>query len=116
MDVWFWSLWKDRFSGGGHEEHSDSGKNEERHAEGRGEKPHAWLFKLPRRAGKEEDRSKEHGVGKVLARAIARLARLDDPPRCVGPPNWIRSSADCSAGSTRRIHTSTTPCTKWSAP
>src|SRR6266404_7733169 len=27
------------FSGGGHEEHSDSGKNEERHAEGRGEKP-----------------------------------------------------------------------------
>ena len=85
MDVWFWSLWKDRFSGGGHEEHSDSGKNEERHAEGRGEKPHAWLFKLPRRARKEEDRSKKHGVGEILAGAIARITRLVDPPLRVGP-------------------------------
>jgi hypothetical protein len=46
--------------GRGHEEHSDDGKDEHRHREGRGGKPHAWLFKLPRRAGEEE-----HGGGEA---------------------------------------------------
>src|SRR5437773_11391750 len=59
--IWFWSLRKGRFSGSRHEEHSDDGKNKQRHAEGRGEEPHAWLFKLARRAGKEEHGGKEHG-------------------------------------------------------
>src|SRR6266404_5720382 len=54
-------------------------------AEGRGEKPHSWLFKLPRRAGKEEHGGEEHGVGEILAGAIARFARLGDPPHGVGP-------------------------------
>src|SRR6266550_4684031 len=78
--IWFWSLRKGRFSGRGHEEHSDSGESEQRHTEGSSGKPHAWLFKLPRRAGKEEDRSKKHGVGEILAGAIARITRLVDPP------------------------------------
>jgi hypothetical protein len=34
---------EERFSGRGHEEGSDDGKNEQRHAEGRGEKSHSWL-------------------------------------------------------------------------
>jgi hypothetical protein len=38
-------------SGRWHEEHSNEGKNEQRHAEGCGEKPHSCLFKLARRAG-----------------------------------------------------------------
>src|SRR6267378_58928 len=83
--VWFWSLWKERFSGRGHEKHSDDGKNEQRHAKDRGEKPYSWLFKLPRCAGKEEHGGKQHGVGEILAGAIARFARLSDPSRRVRP-------------------------------
>src|SRR5437667_9572722 len=83
--IWFWSLRKGRFSGRGHEEHSDNGKNEHCDTEGCGEKPHSWRFKLSRRAGKEEDRSKKHGVGEILTGAIARITRLVDPPLGVGP-------------------------------
>src|SRR5437667_9703549 len=81
--IWFWSLRKGRFSGRGHEEHSDDGKNEHCHTEGRGVKPHSWLLKLARRAGKEEHSGKEDGVGEILAGAIARIARLGEPRRCV---------------------------------
>src|SRR5882724_5326714 len=52
MDVWFGVCGK-KSLGSRHKEHSDGGKNEQRHTEGRGEKPHSRLFKLPRRAGKE---------------------------------------------------------------
>ena len=79
---------KERFPGAPsrwHEEHSNDGKNEQRHAEGRGEKPYSWLFKLPSRPGKEQDGGKEHGVGKILSGAIARFPRRGDPPRCVSP-------------------------------
>src|SRR5207237_6432840 len=81
---WFWSLRKGRFSGRGHEKHSDNGKNKQRHAEGCGEKPHSWLLKLARRASKEEHGGKEHGVGEILTGAIARFARLGDPPHSLG--------------------------------
>ena len=71
--------------GCGHEEHSDGGKNEQCHTEGRGEKPHSWLFKLPCRAGEEEHGSEEDGVGEILAGAIARFARFGDPLCCISP-------------------------------
>src|SRR5436305_9904936 len=45
MDVWFGVCGKNSL-GSRHEKHSDNGKNKQRHAEGRGEKPHSWLLKL----------------------------------------------------------------------
>src|SRR5437588_3149237 len=84
LDVWFGVCGKNSL-GGRHEQHSNNGESEHRHAEGSSGKPHAWLFKLPRRARKEEDRSKKHGVGQILAGAIARITRLVDPPLGVGP-------------------------------
>src|SRR5947207_7799397 len=93
--IWFWSLRKGRFSGRRHEEHSNNGESEHRHTEGSSGKPHAWLLKLPRRARKEEDRSKKHGVGEILAGAIARITRLGDPRRCVSPScRRFRGAAD----------------------
>src|SRR6266480_3932210 len=89
--IWFWSLRKGRFSGRGHEEHSDDGKNEHCHTEGRGVKQHSWRFKLCHRAllcrhgGKEEHGGKEDGVGEILTGAITRIARLDNPPHRLGP-------------------------------
>src|SRR6266404_3872517 len=65
--------------GCGHEKHSDNRQGEHRQAEGRGEEPHAWLLKLPRRAGEEEHGRKENGVGEISPGAIARLARLGEP-------------------------------------
>src|SRR6266550_4955134 len=82
--IWFWSLRKGRCSGRGHEEHSDDGKNEHCHTEGRGVKPHSWRFKLCRRAGKEEHGGKEDGVGEILTGAIARFTCLDYALRCIG--------------------------------
>src|SRR6266576_5516908 len=81
---WFWSLRKGRFSGRGHEEHSDNGKNKQRHAEACGEEPHSWLLKLARRASKEEHGGEEHGVGEILTGAIARFTCLGDPPHSLG--------------------------------
>ena len=49
-----------------------------------GGKSHSWLLELSRRTGKEEHGREEHGVGEILAGAIARFARLSDPPGCVG--------------------------------
>src|SRR5438552_16897177 len=84
MEVWFGVCGKISL-GARHEEHSNNGESKNRHTEGSSGKPHAWLFKLPRRARKEEDRSKKHGVGEILAGAIARITRLVDPPLRVGP-------------------------------
>src|SRR5438270_12650632 len=94
MDVWFGVCEKNSL-GGRHEEHSNNGESEHRHTEGSSGKPHAWLFKLPRRARKEEDRSKKHGVGEILAGAIARITRLGDPRRCISPScRRFRGAAD----------------------
>src|SRR5437762_6518249 len=84
MDVWFGVCGKNSLSSR-HEEHSDDGKNEHCHTEGRGVKPHSWRFKLSCRAGKEEHSGKEDGVGEILAGAITRIARLGEPRRCVSP-------------------------------
>ena len=80
MDIWFWSLRKERFSGRRHEEHSDDSEEEHRHAEDCGGKAHAWLLELPRRAGEEKHGGEEHGVGEILTGAIARLPRRRDSP------------------------------------
>src|SRR5438309_6318137 len=94
IDVWFGVCGKNAL-GGRHEEHSDNGESEHCHTEGRSGKPHSRLFKLPRRARKEEDRSKKHGVGEILTGAIARIARLGDPRRCVSPScRRFRGAAD----------------------
>jgi hypothetical protein len=56
-----------KFSGRGHQQNPDNGKNEHGGGERRGGKPHAWLFKFSRRAGKEERGGEKHGVGEILA-------------------------------------------------
>jgi len=49
-----WEFTEGKISSGGHEKHSDDGKNEHRYAEDRDGKSDARLFKFPRRAGEEE--------------------------------------------------------------
>src|SRR5437868_10299250 len=76
MDVWFGVCGKNSL-GGRHEEHSDNGESEQRHTEGSSGKPHSWLFKLPRRARKEEDRSKKHGIGRSEEHTSELQSRFD---------------------------------------
>src|SRR5438445_5897133 len=94
MDFCFADVGKN-FLGGSNEEHSANGESEHRHTEASSGKPHSCLLKLPRRARKEEDRSKKHGVGEILTGAIARIARLGDPRRSVSPScRRFRGAAD----------------------
>src|SRR4030095_16601059 len=90
-----WCLRKENSLGGRQQEHSDDGKGEHSHGEERRGKPHAWLLKLARSTGKEEDCREEHGVREILARAITRFARLGDTPDRVGPHRCrLRRAAD----------------------
>src|SRR5437868_9977716 len=76
IDVWFGVCGKNSL-GGRHEEHSDNGESEHCHTEGRSGKPHSRLFKLPRRARKEEDRSKKHGIGRSEEHTSELQSRFD---------------------------------------